>query len=37
MCTMPPWPGAREAERVPDYRPATEIEGMLTRRQADDN
>ena len=27
MYTMPPWPGAHEAERVPDYWPATEIDG----------
>lgn len=24
MCTMPPWPGAHEAVRVPDYWPVTE-------------
>jgi mannose-6-phosphate isomerase-like protein (cupin superfamily) len=27
MFTMPPWPGAHEAVRVPDYWPATEIDG----------
>ncbi len=24
MCTMPPWPGAHEALRVPDHWPVTE-------------
>jgi mannose-6-phosphate isomerase-like protein (cupin superfamily) len=24
MCTMPPWPGAHEAVRVPDYWPVDE-------------
>ena len=24
MCTMPPWPGAHEAVRVPDHWPVTE-------------
>jgi len=24
MCTMPPWPGAQEAVRVPDYWPVPE-------------
>ena len=26
MCTMPPWPGAHEAVRVPDYWPVPVIE-----------
>jgi mannose-6-phosphate isomerase-like protein (cupin superfamily) len=27
MCTMPPWPGEREAMRVPDHWPVTEPDG----------
>lgn len=27
MCTMPPWPGAHEAVRVPDYWPVTQAGG----------
>ena len=26
MCTMPPWPGEREAVRVPDYWPVVETD-----------
>ena len=26
MCTMPPWPGAHEAVRVPDYWPMVEAD-----------
>jgi mannose-6-phosphate isomerase-like protein (cupin superfamily) len=30
MCTMPPWPGAHEALRVPDHWPVAEANGDAT-------
>ena len=31
MCTMPPWPGAQEAVRVPDYWPVSGVAAVPQR------